>query len=44
MGYYTRNQKLACFVLYFKIVNTFLRNYICIFSKMSEKLKNDIKL
>ena len=23
--YYTRNQKLACFVLYLKIINTFLK-------------------
>ena len=25
-GYYTPNQKLACFVLYLKIINTFLKN------------------
>ena len=24
----TPNQKLACFVLYLKIINTFLKNYI----------------
>ena len=24
------NQKLACFVLYLKIINTFLKNNICI--------------
>ena len=27
-GYYTTNQKLACFVLYLKIINTFLKNDI----------------
>ena len=27
---YTPNQKLACFVLYLKIINTFLKNNICI--------------
>ena len=25
-GYYTPNLKLACFVLYLKIINTFLKN------------------
>ena len=29
-GYYIPNQKLACFVLYLKIINTFLKNNICI--------------
>ena len=29
-GYYTPNQKLACFVLYLKIINTFLQNSTCI--------------
>ena len=29
-GYYTLYQKLACFVLYLKIINTFLENDICI--------------
>ena len=28
--YCTPNQKLACFVLYLKIINTFLKNNICI--------------
>ena len=27
-GYYTPTQKLACFVLYLKIINTFLKNNI----------------
>ena len=29
-GYYTPNQKVACFVLYLKIINTVMKNYICI--------------
>ena len=29
-GYYIHNQKLACFVLYLKIINPFLKNYMCI--------------
>ena len=29
-GYYNPNQKLACFVCYLKIINTFLKNNICI--------------
>ena len=29
--YYTPNQKLACSVLYLKIINIFLKNNICIF-------------
>ena len=29
-GYCTLNQKLACFVLYIKMINTFLKNNICI--------------
>ena len=29
-GYYTLNQKLTCFVLYLKIINTFLKTNICI--------------
>ena len=28
MGYYTHNQKLACFVLYLEFINTFLKNNI----------------
>ena len=30
MGYCTPNQKLACFVLYLKIIDTFLKNDIYI--------------
>ena len=29
-GYCTRNQKLACFVFYLKIINTFLKTDTCI--------------
>ena len=29
-GYYTPNQNLACFALYLKIINTFLKNDIWI--------------
>ena len=29
-GYYIPNQKLACFVPYLKIINTFMKNNICI--------------
>ena len=45
-GNYTPNQKLACFVHYFQIINTFLKNNICIiyYSKFSEELKNSIKI
>ena len=42
MGYYTPNQKLACFVLYLKIINTFLKNNIASHSKLSKELKNSI--
>ena len=40
------NQKLACFVLYRKIIRTFLKkNNICIlYSKLSKELKNSIKI
>ena len=33
-GFCTPNHKLACFVLYHKIINTFLKNYICILKKI----------
>ena len=33
-GYYTPNQKLTCFVLYLKIINTFLKNNVCIFKQI----------
>ena len=29
-GYYTPNLKLACFVCYLKINNTFLKNNVCV--------------
>ena len=29
-GYYTPNQKCACFVLYLKIINNLFKNDICI--------------
>ena len=29
-GNFTHNQKLACFVLYLKIINTILKNNMCI--------------
>ena len=47
-GYCTSYQKLACFVLYFKIINTFLKNNICILKflikKMFKELKNGIEI
>ena len=36
--------KLACFVLNLKIIDIFLRNDICIKSKLSKELKNSIKI
>ena len=39
-GYCTPNQKLACFVLYLKIINTLLKN----FSKLSKELKHSIEI
>ena len=44
-GYCTPDQKLACFVLYLKIVNIFLKKtiYAC-YSKFSKKLKNGIEI
>ena len=46
--YCTPNQKLASFVLYLKIMNTFLKDDICIHdashSKLSRELKNSIKI
>ena len=35
----TPNQKLACFVLYLKIINTFLENNICILKQMTDWLR-----
>ena len=41
--YCTPNQKLACFVLYLKIINTFLKNDNASYSKLSKELKYCIK-
>ena len=39
------NQKLVCFVLYLKIINTFLKNNIhASYSKLSKELKNGIEI
>ena len=38
-GYCTPNQKLACFMLYLKIINTFLKIIYASYSKLSKKLK-----
>ena len=36
--------KLACFVLYLKIINIFLRNDYASYSKLAKELKNSIKI
>ena len=33
-GYCTPNQKLACFVLYLKVINIFLKNNTCILKQI----------
>ena len=38
-GYCNPNQRLAYFVLYLKIINTFLKNYAS-YSKLSKELEN----
>ena len=43
-GNCTPNQKIACFLLYLKIINTFLKKYMYLNSKLSKELKNNIKL
>ena len=44
-GYCTPNQKLACFVLYLKIINTFLKKlYIPFYSILSKELKTNIEI
>ena len=44
-GYCTPNQKLACFVLYLKIITTFVKKYIyALYSKLYKELKNGIKI
>ena len=43
-AYCTPNQKLACFVLYLKIINTFLKDYIyASYSKFYKELKTGIE-
>ena len=41
-GNYTPNQKLACFVLCLKIINTFWKMIYASYSKLSKELKNSI--
>ena len=43
-GNCTPNQKLACFVLYFKIIHTFLKIIYAPFSKLFKELKNGIEI
>ena len=46
-GYCTVSyQKLACFVLYLKIINMFLKNNICyaLYKTLFEELKNGIEI
>ena len=43
-GYCTPNQKLTCFVLYLKIINTFLNKLHASYSKLSKELKNSVKI
>ena len=42
-GYCTPNQKLACFVLYLKIINTFLKITYTSYCKLFKALKNGIE-
>ena len=43
-GNCTPDQKLTCFVLYVKIINTFLKIIYESYSKLSEKLKIGIEI
>ena len=48
-GYCTTYQKLACFVLYLKIINNFLKNELsykneCKWKKLFKELKNGIEI
>ena len=43
-GNCTPNQKLACFVLYLKIINTSLKNNRCILYQIVQGTQNDIKI
>ena len=38
------NQKLACFVCYLKIINTFLKNNICIWKQIAQGTQNGIEI
>ena len=41
----TPDQKIACFVLYLKIINTFFKkNDMCIWYKLSKELKKSIEI
>ena len=42
-GQSTPNQKLACFVLYLKIINTFLKNNICTLKQIVQGTQNSIE-
>ena len=44
-GYYTPNpiQKLACFVFYLKIINTFWKMVYASYSKLSQEPQNGIE-
>ena len=43
-GNCTPNQKLACFVLYFKMINTFLKIICVSYSKLVKELKSEIEI
>ena len=42
-GNCTPNQKLACFALYLKIINTFWKIIYASYSKLSKEIKNSIE-
>ena len=44
MGYCTSYQKLACFVLYLKIINNFLKNKSSILWKIVQGTQNGIEI
>ena len=43
-GNCSRNQKLTGFVLYLKMINTFLKNICASYRKLPKDLKNSIKI
>ena len=43
-GYCTPNLKLECFVWYLKIVNTFLKNDVCILKQIVQATQNGIDI